>query len=256
MFFLLSKLADFFAQPLFWFFFLQIGVLLFAKPKSLKKWLWLNLAGFYLLANDFISNAAMRAWAMPPTPLTELLGNFDICIVLGGFTILDQPPKDRVFLNQAADRMMHALLLYRRGRVGKLLVSGGSGMIEGSNESEAGNAARVLRLAQVPKADLLLETKSKNTHENALFCKQMLDSLGLGKARILVVTSAFHAPRAARCFAKVGLPATFFSTDLRSHPARITLSVLLLPNLEALSRWDVLLHEWVGYAAYMLQGYI
>jgi uncharacterized SAM-binding protein YcdF (DUF218 family) len=62
--------------------------------------------------------------------------------------------------------------------------------------------------------------------------------------------------RSSACFEKVGWGMDQFSTDLLSHQRKFTLDVVVMPELDALSKWHVLAKEWVGFIVYAMVGYI
>lgn len=257
MFFILSKLAGFLIEPLVWLVGLGVAAVWYRnKPRGRRLLIWaVGLMVFF--SNDFISNQVMQAWNQKPVRLDSLHGPYDYVIVLGGFTIQDQQPTDRVYLNQAADRLMHSLLLYRKGIVKKIILSGGRGSLASyTHQTEAHNAAIELALCQMPPEDILTEPNSRNTYENAIFSLKMMREDGHPNPKVLVVTSAFHARRARLCFQKAGLDAPVFVTDLRTHPTSFALDVLFVPTVDALSRWNVLCHEWAGLFVYWVAGYI
>jgi len=85
-----------------------------------------------------------------------------------------------------------------------LIVSGGKGDDERTSEAEA--MASYLVHRGVPADRLVLEDQSRNTDQNLLFSKTIMDELRPG-ARATVVTSDFHAFRAALIARRLGLRA-------------------------------------------------
>ncbi|TGD80665.1 YdcF family protein [Hymenobacter wooponensis] len=255
MFFVLSKILDFLLSPMLWF----VGLLLLALVLRRTKWCLRLLALTTVLAliftNSALVNEALLAWEVPPKPLSEL-GHRDAGVLLTGITSVTKSPHDRVYVNQGADRLLHTLWLYRAKRIRKIIISGGSGAINTKvARSEAEELRILLRLAGVPAQDILLETKSRNTHENALNTKSLLAQHPEIKSLVLI-TSAFHERRAMGCFRQVGLepvvfPASYYSTDRRP-----TLTYWLIPNDDAPRLWSILVHEMVGYGVYKLLGYV
>src|SRR5260370_7247985 len=73
-------------------------------------------------------------------------------------------------------------------------------------ETEAEAARSVLEDWGVPESAILVETRSKNTAENGSFSRDLLASRGIHRA--LLVTSAYHMPRAVAAFRKAGLEVT------------------------------------------------
>ncbi len=96
--------------------------------------------------------------------------------------------------------------------------------------------------------------RSRNTHENALFTKQLLLTHPQWDTLVLV-TSAFHERRALGCFEKVGLHPIAFPAGFRTTDRRITPDYWLQPDVGALERWGLLLHEITGWLTYKLMGY-
>ena len=85
--------------------------------------------------------------------------------------------------------------------------------------------ALLLRLG-VPDEAIVMETQSRNTAENALYTGEILRERGF--ARVLLVTSALHMPRAMKLFRARGIDAVPAPTDMRSiyDPARTVLDYL------------------------------
>ncbi|UOQ76945.1 YdcF family protein [Hymenobacter sp. 5516J-16] len=136
---------------------------------------------------------------------------------------------------------------HRLGRVGAL---GGS-----KRRSEAEELGILLRLAGVPRQHILLETRSRNTRENALNTRALLRQHPEIKS-IVLITSAFHLRRAMGCFREVGLNPAVFPASYYSSDRQATLTYWLIPSDEAPRLWGILLHEMVGYAVYRLRGYV
>ncbi len=115
-------------------------------------------------------------------------------------------------------RTRHAATLWHRGEVAWLIPCGGLGR-HGPTEAEA---MRDLLLADgVPSEAIRLEDRSRNTHENILFAKPILDALGAREA--VIVTDRTHAPRARLIARGLGLRATSSSPSLRGAHLPTTL---------------------------------
>jgi uncharacterized SAM-binding protein YcdF (DUF218 family) len=160
-----------------------------------------------------------------------------------------------MILNKGSDRILHTVQLYRQGKVRKILISGGSGKLLGEAIPEAFELAEIFKLCGVPSSDLILENRSMNTRENAIFTKKLLGELKFN-GRSLLITSAFHMKRAILCFKKAGLKTDAFSTDFYSDKTVYTPAALIFPSEKALSKWSILIHEFVGIIIYKISGYI
>ena len=67
---------------------------------------------------------------------------------------------------------------------------------------------------------------------------------------VLLVTSAFHMPRAVAVFERQGLRVTPYPVDLRVDAARVFTVRDLLPSARALLDAETALREWLGRAVY------
>ena len=254
MFFIFSKVLDILISPLMWL----IGMMLYGilVKRQRKTMLVAALVLLYLLSANGLSLLVFKYYEVEPTPYRDFTRRYDAAIVLGGFTDLEREPQDRVHTNSEADRLLHAIDLYRRGIVKRIILTGGSGSLTPLPGKEGRKAAELLRLLQVPDSVVWMETDSRNTHENAVFTEALLTCENLHKGSFLLVTSAVHMRRSLACFHKVGLTVQPFSTSMRYRPQRGNgLGKLLLPCTDSIARWDMLLHEWVGFISYKILGY-
>jgi uncharacterized SAM-binding protein YcdF (DUF218 family) len=255
MFFIASKVLSFLAQPL------AIVVLLLVSSWLIRNQRWkkiLSRTAFVILiitSNYFISSEVMRLWELPVTTYRSINKTYDYGVLLTGVTKTNMTPKDRVYFNAGADRATHTLELYKRGFIRKIIVSGGSGRLDGLGVREADDLADFLELAGVPGGDIIIENESKNTHESAGMVSQILAAKD-GPKELLLITSGYHLRRSLACFKKAGLTPDPFSTNPIAEPRKINLETLLVPSLEAVGMWQMMLKEWVGFVAYWFAGYI
>lgn len=157
-------------------------------------------------------------------------------------------------MNQQADRLVHAVALYKSGKAAAIVVSGGSAY---GDRSEAEQIHDILLIMGVPTSAIILEPKSVNTHENAVNTAQLLRERGWTK--VLLVTSAFHMPRAVALFeAQGGLQIEPAPTDFqrRVSPSGVLPGWLPLPGVSNLYRTTHALHEIIGFWAYRWRGWL
>ncbi len=241
-------------MPITWLVIIAL-IAVFTNSQLLRKiMIRLNLGLVLFFSNPFIIHILMQAWEVPVTPIANL-ETYEVGIVLTGFTI-QKEPEDRVYMDKGADRIMHALLLYRKGKIKKILITGGTVDIFGvESKSEASKLKDVLLLAGMPEDDIILEEKAKNTRENALFTAEILRNQFPDK-KYLLITSAFHLRRATDCFTKAGIEVFPFSTDFYTSDSNsLSLIGYLIPSENSFHRWNVLIHEVTGYLVYKLIGY-
>ncbi len=254
MFFILSKVLYFLIVPLNWI----VGLLLYTIFGKNKKWKRLsrNVAVIMLVffSNHFIFNLVINAWESDIKPVTSIQTH-DIGIVLGGYSNFEIYPRDRYNFSKSANRLTQAIELYKKGLIKKMLLTGGSGSMLLDERSEANEVKSFLLLMGIKKEDIILEPDSRNTHENAVFTKAILDK-DYPNASCLLITSAFHMRRSKACFNKEGVSFTAFSTDIIAERVRFTPNTILFPNRDGFWRWEMMIKEWVGCVFYWLRGYI
>lgn len=250
MFFILSKLLSIFSAPLMWVFILLMWVLIKSPKGTYKRILLGAIILLYFFSNRAIFHHINHQWEVKPVSVTKT-DTFDVAIVLGGVAAFDENSAQIEF-HANADRILKVLPLYFSGHVEKILLSGGSGkLIE--DEKEADILANYLLEIGVKEEDLILESNSRNTYENAKYSAKIIRERGYEK--ILLSTSAIHMNRAYSCFQKQSIVVTPFSTDQLSYQLTPYFDFLFIPKTEILSYWYWLIHEWIGIFVYKMMGY-
>jgi uncharacterized SAM-binding protein YcdF (DUF218 family) len=254
-FFPLSKLLLFIFSPIFWVLLLLAGAWATRRPRRRNWLLALSIGVALVFTNSPLAEATLGAWEMPPRKASTLQVH-DVGILLTGLGDGRQRPLTlRANTGPAMSRVAAALDLYQAGHIKRILVSGGSGDLGGQGRvSEARHLAQLLEAAGVPPAHILIEERSRNTRENALFTKQLLTNYPQLQSLVLV-TSAYHQRRALGCFRRVGLRPVPFPTDFRATTSTHCFQDWILPNMGALKRWHLLLRETAGYLIYRVLGY-
>src|SRR4051794_35679914 len=123
----------------------------------------------------------------------------DAIVVLGGYLRTPNQRHNRAELNEHGDRLWFGAQVYRCGKAPFVLLTGGASE---ATESEAAFAARMIEQFGVPANAVEIEQGSRSTYENGLYTRQLLRSKHV--TRIILVTSAFHMPRAADVFRRLG----------------------------------------------------
>lgn len=118
----------------------------------------------------------------------------DVIVALGARVLPDGRPGGAL-----SRRIAHAASLYCDGRADWLVVCGGIGE---HPPAEAEVMRAYARELGVPEARILLEDRSADTFENAVNAAQILRARGW--RRVLVVSDAFHLPRALFLFRRLG----------------------------------------------------
>jgi uncharacterized SAM-binding protein YcdF (DUF218 family) len=255
MFFLLSKLLMHLLFPVVWVLALLLFSFFSKKPLVKKRCLGAALILFLFFSNEWLATRAYMLWEEPAYPISDIRQPYDVGIIMGGFTDAAKEPRDRVYLNKAVDRMMHAVQLYRMGLVKKLLPSGGSSIPGFTRALEADMIRKAMLNCLVNPEDIIIENRARNTRENAQFSAEIIRNRFPGKPRILVFTSAFHCRRTRASFEKTGLDVDLFPVDFRYNDPGFNVEKALIPSDNAWSMWSILFHEIAGYIVYLCMGY-
>src|SRR4029079_5186358 len=92
-----------------------------------------------------------------------------------------------------------------------IVFAGGSGSLFGNRPDEAQFASRLWQSLGIGASRIELENASRNTFENATMTKALVQPEP--GQRWLLVTSAFHMPRAVGCFRRAGFAVEPYPVD-------------------------------------------
>ncbi|OYX94243.1 MAG: hypothetical protein B7Y76_10860 [Sphingobacteriia bacterium 35-40-5] len=177
---------------------------------------------------------------------------YDTGIILSGFMGRDKE-SGRLSFGEGADRLTEGLIQYRKGRIKTIIISGGSGSLVDDTRESVLAKSFLTENCNVPDSVVIIDTISRNTYENAVESKKIMNAAGLRTA--IMITSAWHMRRAEGCFKKVGLEVDIHPVDGMYHGQGSTPSDLFIPHTRNIVRWENLMHEIAGIIIYKLQGY-
>jgi uncharacterized SAM-binding protein YcdF (DUF218 family) len=257
MFFFLSKTVFYLAMPYTIVFVLFATGLLLRDGKWKKRCLWSGLILMFIFSNEFLADKAMSAWEIKTRPFTDVR-HYKLAIVLTGATIPYREPADRTYFSRGADRVTHTVQLYKLGKIDKILISGGIGSISPAENEipEADKFKNAMLVMGIPDSVIMLENQTRNTAESSQVVAQLLKQQGYAPDDCVLVTSAFHMRRSLACYRKAGVDLDAFSTDFYGRDTVDGVESLLLPQVDAMSKWQKLFKEWIGMVAYKVVGYI
>jgi uncharacterized SAM-binding protein YcdF (DUF218 family) len=255
MFFVLSKTLHYLTSPIVVIGICLLIALCWPSKKIKKRFFILGIILFFFFGNDFISNWAIRKWEIAPTPFNEINKTYRVGIVLTGVTVNEPELDDRVFFAKGADRVAHAVQLYKLGIIEKVMISGGTGKLINPGQGEAVLLQQAFMYMGVPEWRTIMETDSRNTYESAREVRQILEGL-YQPEECLLITSAFHMRRARGSFEKAGWQTDTYSVDVYSQKTNYQFDTLFIPSSDAFIRWQKIGKEMTGIIAYKLAGYI
>ena len=230
MFFILSKVFYFFLSPFIWILLLISFYFLLKNWSNRKILLWISLGLFIFFSNTVITSEAVRLWEIR-TVNKDSINNHDIGIVLGGMAEYDRHAK-RISIRRGGDRIWQALNLYHSKKIKKIIICGDNGYLTDKGLHEAEQFRNNLILWNIPKEDILIESKSRNTYENSIYTLELFKKNNLNSSKLLLITSGMHMRRANATFQKAGLSCTMYSTDnYTSVPRSYTFDNFIIPNM-------------------------
>lgn len=209
----------------------------------------------FVFSNPLLKNMAFRTWEIPSYKISDIKEPFEVGVVLGGAMRYFNTETERIVYGTSVDRVIQAVSLYKQGRIKRILISGGSGLLLQQQYKESDLLEEVFVNMGVSANDLIRENRSRNTYENAIFSADLLRKKNIGE-KVLVITSSYHMRRTLACFNKAGIACSPFPVDEYSGKFTWALDKIIIPDAENLQAWDVLLHEWAGFLIYYVAGYL
>lgn len=253
MFFYLSKIVWFFFEPSSLLVVLAVAGSLalftrwwrFGRAVALAASLALLISGLTPLGHALVLPLENRF------PVSEVPAPDGIIVLGGAFDTLVFSARGVSALNESGERLAELVALARRYPSARIVISGGRGGVFYNRLAEADLARRMLAEAGLDPLRLELEDRSRNTFQNALMTRSMVGPKA--NERWLLVTSAYHMPRAVGCFRRVGFPVIAHPVDYRTRGTQDLLRPFNRVS-EGLRRVDLATREWVGLTVYYLTG--
>ena len=213
--------------------------------RSVTVLLLIAVAWLYACSTAYVADLLMASLESDyPARTVSRIERADAIVVLGGATNGATHGNRLADVNDQADRLLHALALYKAGKAPVIVVSGGSRSWEAP---ESVLMSEILQAMGVPEDAIIEERVSRNTLENARYTRDVLAKHNL--SRVLLVTSAFHMRRAETMFRLQGVDVIPSATDyqvLHTPP----LVPRWLPRVEDLQRSTYAIREYVGFWVY------
>lgn len=254
--FFLKKLVSGFLLPLpFGLLWIALGLILLLLCRAERFRTSCFFIGFIIItvfSLNPISSFLLDSLQLRYLPLTTVPAGVTQVIVLGGGVRSggkNYPPN--ITLNSASlSRLVEGVRLLKKieksDPTAKLILSGGRVFRAPADAGVMQNTAVMLGVNQ---KNTLLENGSRDTHQEAVFLKKMV-----GTNPFLLVTSAYHMPRAMALFENQGMHPIAAPTQFISY--RNNTLLWYIPNANSLVVSDIALHEYLGLLWARLRGYI
>ena len=258
MFFIISKVLAFVLSPINWIVFLAILAFFTKDALKRKKRVGITLVVLLFFTNGFIASKVLSLVEIESIGRNDIVEPYDVGILLGGMVNF-KSDSSVINFNHNGDRLFQTIDLYKSGKIEKILITSGSGMIQLPSFKEANLIRQYLLKIDIPNEDIIIENKSNNTHENAAFTAEILRERfdDINDRDFLLITSASHLRRGVACFEKQGISVAPYSTTKRATEGpRVFNSKWILPDPHALEYWEIISHEVFGYLIYKVRGYV
>lgn len=215
------------------------GLLLIRRlPRTGRTLTGLAVLALMVMSIPWVSDSALHSLETVPPMAPAQLRQADAIVILGGGTYYAAPEYGGDTVSSASlERCRYGARLARYSKL-PVLVSGGA-VFGGRAEARSMEALLKEELG-VPVR--FVEAESRDTRENAALSARALKEAGL--TRVVLVSHAWHLPRAIPLFEAQGLTVigapTAFTTE------KISWTEKLLPSAGALRNMATFLHEWLG----------
>lgn len=209
------------------------------------------LALLYSLSTPLVSGALFRAIEGDRVRLapTDVQGA-EAVVVLSGFLLPVPSASGRTMEWLDADRFNGGLELYRAGKAKRLIFTGGISPWDDKAPPEGVILKSAALSNGIPERDILVSGPAVNTEEEATAVKKLLDGK---RPDILLVTSAFHMPRAKAIFERAGYSVREYPVDFKVASRDRSLDDFL-PSPGYLSLSDTAIRETIGRAYYAIKN--
>lgn len=243
-------------DPLFWVvLMLAVGfALVRRRPIAGRRWIGLGLLVLILLGWRALPDRLMHAletWHPPANPAD--VGLYAGVVVLGGSFERSslQTGREAGQINAHAERLTEAVALALAYPDLPIIFTGGCVDTGEGCVPEAVLAQRFFTRMGLAPERIRYEAASRTTFENAWLTAQLP---GVDKTRPwLLLTSAWHMPRAAAAFRAQGWNVTPWPADFRSNTDMPWTAYSLTKSVQ---QWQFALHECLGLLVYWARGRI
>ena len=246
---ILNKLLPIFVLPL------GLALILLAYAlASKKRWPIVVAITMLYVASVPVTGSWLVHWLetryamLAPSDLNES----DAVVVLSGFV---GPPVAAGYvpnLLDASERLEAGITIWQQNKAKLLVFTGGQLPWIKQSEVEGEQAKRIAVARGIPEDRIVVTQKVGNTADESQAIAQLVRERKWNG--IILVTTGWHMPRAARLFRKAGVNFVPFPVDYRVDP-NVPLTLLdFLPCASALSETECVFHELYGLAFYAVTG--
>ncbi len=240
MLFTVKKFISVFLMPMsFSLILLFLGILFFLNKsyKKAKFFLITSFICFLLIGYSPFSNYLIQPFEKQYKSYVDIDPRVKYVLVLGhGHVTNDEMSKNSQLSTTALMRLVEGIRIYRELDDAKLILSGYAG--EDIKTPHALISKEVAISLGVPEVDIITQEEARDTVEEANFAKRIITT-----DRFILVTSAFHMPRAMKIFESASLRPIAAPTDFLSKEDG---DYAREPRGKEIRKTELAMHEYLG----------
>lgn len=223
--------------------------------KNKKKYSVVGLVLLYIASTSIVADFLFEKIEGKGIKVVAAAQPADGIVVLSGMMTHVTSAAGPVYEWGDADRFFAGIDLYQAGKASRLIFTGGAFPWDKVAQNEGMVLKTFAQRMGVPEASITVSREAQNTAQEAQAVWDLFASQAPHASRppkILLVTSAFHMPRAQRLFERQGFVVEAFPVDFRVR-ARAMTPMDFLPDPRALSLTDVFVRELLGRFYYQFK---
>ena len=173
----------------------------------------------------------------------------DAIVVLSGMVRTIQTNDSLSYeFSESVDRIFAGIDLFKENKAPSLILTGGK-MPWSIGKPEGEYLRDVAIKYGVPRKNILLTENVQNTDQEAKSVKKILT---IDAPKVILVTSAFHMPRAQKVFEEVGIRIVPFPVDFRNASSKLTF-MHFMPSARSIWETSFFVKEMIGRTYYNLK---
>jgi uncharacterized SAM-binding protein YcdF (DUF218 family) len=242
----LHKILPLIVSPLFLIFFLIIlGTVIKSKKITLFGVVILIFCSLPIISDKLI-NYLEKDYSLQDA---SAINNADAIVVLSGMIkTIKVNDKLKYEFGGAVDRILSGIDLFKNNKASLLILT--KGQLPWSLGKPEGEYLKEFAIKfGVPEESILLTDNVQNTDQEAKSVKKLLN---LNDAKVILITSAFHMPRAKKVFEASNIKVIPFAVDFISSHQKLTF-MSFIPSTGALSGTSFFVREMIGRLYYNLK---
>jgi uncharacterized SAM-binding protein YcdF (DUF218 family) len=242
----LHKILPLIASPLFLIFFLIIlGAIIKSKKITLFGVVILIFCSLPIISNKLI-HYLEKDYTLQDA---SAINNADAIVVLSGMLkTIKVDDKLKYEFSEGVDRILSGIDLFKNNKASLLILT--KGQVPWSLGIPEGEYLKEFAIKfGVPKKSILLTDNVQNTDQEAKSVKKLLNS---NDAKVILITSAFHMPRAKKVFEASNIKVIPFAVDFINSHQKLTF-MSFIPSADALSSTSFFVREMIGRLYYNLK---